>query len=355
MYSAEQLSKYSFFKETLKDNKLEWILDPLTGVISRSFFLNFVKSLINDKTPFTFGIVDLDNFKFINDNYGHHVGDLVLRDIGENLANYYSDIGLIGRFGGDEFLFVDFKHLEYDDKKQSLKQLYVTSAVLRKNIPLETCNPFITATVGCATYPLNTDNYDDLFALIDKALYRGKTKGRNCYIIYVEEKHANITMSRLGKRGIYTSMQRLVRQFEMVNGLDNKIHSIMPFLMEELVISDLYYVSTAGRMKSFKDRSYSEEVGDIRVLCDDDVYTENFIENSSANLCTKCPQLFEALKKKNAETLLVVRIAMDMDVYGYLLMAEPNSHRIWQEEECALVYMLAKLIAMEIKLHGFFM
>ena len=51
------------------------------------------------------------------------------------------------------------------------------------------------------------------------------------------------------------------------------------------------------------------------------------------------------LKRHAFETVLIVRVAMDMNQYGYLMCAEPRSMRIWQEEECALVYFLAKLVA----------
>ena len=62
------------------------------------------------------------------------------------------------------------------------------------------------------------------------------------------------------------------------------------------------------------------------------------------------PVFYEALKKHNVETLLVIRIGIKDITDGYLICAEPRSHRIWQEDECSIIYFLAKLIASEMRL-----
>ncbi|MBP5753800.1 MAG: PAS domain S-box protein, partial [Treponema sp.] len=67
LYSINDLRKYSFFDKIIDEISLEEILDPLTGILSRSYSIKFVRSLISEKIPFTFTIIDLDNFKFIND------------------------------------------------------------------------------------------------------------------------------------------------------------------------------------------------------------------------------------------------------------------------------------------------
>ena len=348
MYTKEQLQKYPFFSEKLDGTDLRWVLDSLTGVISRPLFLDFIRSLIEEKIPFTFGLFDLDNFKFINDNYGHHAGDVVLRTMGETLSTYFEGIGLVGRFGGDEFIFVDFKDIEYDEKKAFLKEMYESEKVVRRNIKMEDCSPLITATVGCASYPADADNLDDLFALMDKALYRGKTKGRNCYIIYVEEKHRHIKISRIAKRGIYTNMQSMVRAFEMVNGLTSRLQSVMPLLQDEMHITDLYYADTEGFMHSVLNQNTVYEIGSLSRLSGDDIYTASSPEDMKADLEKNYPMFLSVLQKLEIESLLVMRIGMDNETYGQLILAEPHSHRIWQEEEGALLYLLAKMIAARI-------
>ena len=346
MYTKEQLSKYPYFERELEETQLDFILDSLTGVVSRSYFCEYVESLIAEEIPFTISILDLDNFKFINDTYGHHAGDGVLINMADALIRYLEGIGIIGRFGGDEFLFVALNVRTYQEKKIFFEDFYENSRILRRNIPLEESNPFVTGTIGCATYPDDAKDYDSLFALIDKALYRGKTKGRNCYIIYVEEKHKNIEIRRIARHGIYTSMHSLIRQFELVPGLMNKLQSVLPLFMEELQISDIYYVGKKGIMRAVRDTAVSENVHDIVNLVTDELYSANAIEP----IAGVSPVFFEVLNQRKVETLLIVRIGMDMDIYGYLMCAEPRSRRIWQEDECALFYFLAKMIAARIQI-----
>lgn len=348
MYTSLQLRQFAFFSSLPEDDRLENMLDPLTGVLSRAYMIEYVQALIAAGTPFTFGMLDLDNFKFINDTYGHHAGDCVLVEIARSLAGFLDGYGLVGRFGGDELLFVNLRDLAYDEKKAFLSDVYDKGRVLRRNIELPDCSPFITGTVGCATFPTDAADYDDLFSLIDKTLYRGKTKGRNCHIIYVEEKHRNIEIRRIARHSVYTTMHNLVRQFEMVPGLANKLHSVIPLLMEDLRVSELYYVGADRRLHAVRNKALDENASDIDALMSDDLYASNTLDRVRRN----CPHFHAALVKNEVETVMVVRIGMDLDCYGYLICAEPRSHRIWQEDECAAMYFLAKLLAASIRIDG---
>ena len=349
MYTEQQLSRYPFFKRAFQEDRINYVLDTLTGVVSRQYILGFVRSLIEAGTPFTFGMLDLDNFKYINDTYGHHVGDIVLKSVADGLAQYLDGYGVAGRFGGDELLWINLRDRAYDDKKAFLNALYNSALVVRRNVPVEGCDPFITGTVGCATFPDDAGDFDGLFGTIDKTLYRGKRKGRNCYIIYVKEKHADIQIRHIARQGLYTSMRNLVRMFEMVPGLKNKLHSIAPVMIDELKVSDLYYVDRDRIMRAIRVQGVREDVGDIDRLMIDELFASNDLSQVEA----RSPRFFGVLSKREVESLMVVRIGMDNEpTDGYLVCAEPRNRRLWQEEECALVFFLAKLIAARIRIDG---
>lgn len=348
MYKLEQLTKYPYFAERLRDTAPEALLDYLTGVVSRGHILWFAQWLIGQEIPFSFAILDLDNFKFINDTYGHHVGDQVLVRVAEDLAAALDGIGLVGRFGGDEFLMVNLRDVTYDANKAFFAELY-NGKVLRKNIRLEECSPFVTGTVGCATYPKDAQNYTRLFELIDKTLYRGKSKGRNCHIIYVEEKHRDIEIRQIARHGLYTTFSGIIRQFELVPGLVNKLQNVMPLLMEELQISDLYYVGKSGFMRAVRNQDINEQVTGLDVLLrSDDLFASNDMEE----VRRRSPLFYETVEKLEVETLCVVRIGFRMDTNGYLICAEAKNRRIWQEAECAILYFLAKMTAAGIAIEG---
>ena len=348
MYTREQLERYPYFAEKLAETETEGLLDQLTGLVSRGHILWFAQWLIERKIPFSFAMVDLDNFKFINDTYGHHVGDQVLVSVADSLAAMLEGIGVAGRFGGDELMIVNQRDVTYDACKAFFTEMY-DGKVLRRNIRLEDCNPFITGTTGCAVYPKDAEDYDSLFELLDKTLYRGKTKGRNCHIIYVEEKHRDIQIRQIARHGMFTTYNAMMRQFEFSPGLVNKLRSVMPILMEELQISDLYYVGRRGVMRAVRDSRVREEAGDVgRLLRNDDLFSGNSLEEVEE----RSPLFCEVMKKREVETLCIVRIGMKTETDGYLICAEARNRRIWQEAECAILFFLAKMIAASIRIDG---
>ncbi len=348
MYTVEQLTKYPYFAERIKDTAPEALMDYLTGVVSRGHILWFAQWLIEHEIPFSFAMLDLDNFKFINDTYGHFAGDQILVRVAEDLIAMLDGIGLVGRFGGDEFLIVNLRDVTYDANKAFFLEMY-NGTVLRRNIQLEDCNPFITGTVGCASYPKDAQNYTRLFELIDKTLYRGKSKGRNCHIIYVEEKHRDIEIRQIAKHGLYTAFSGMIRQFEFAPGLINKLRNVMPLLMEELQISDLYYVGTEGVMRAVRNPEMNEPVTGLDLLLQsDDLFTGNDMEE----VRRRSPAFHETLSRLEMETLCVLRIGYGMETNGYLICAEKRNRRIWQEAECAILYFLSKMIAASIRIDG---
>ena len=74
--------------------------DNLTQVYSREVIIDYATSLIRRKIPFSFGIVDIDNFKYVNDTYGHLSGDKILKTVSTRLMKLIGTIGAVGRFGG---------------------------------------------------------------------------------------------------------------------------------------------------------------------------------------------------------------------------------------------------------------
>ena len=70
MYTREQLQKYAYFEQILRTKDISSVLDSMTGLLSRQHIVGFIQSLVESKIPFTLAVLDLDNFKFINDTYG---------------------------------------------------------------------------------------------------------------------------------------------------------------------------------------------------------------------------------------------------------------------------------------------
>ena len=340
IYTINKLRKYSFFDNLMDEVSLTEILDPLTGLISRAYSVRFVRSLIAEHRPFTFAMIDLDNFKFINDSLGHTAGDKVLTTVSKHLAEFVDGYGIVGRFGGDELLMIDLEHIKTDEKNSFFEKLYSNSQGLRFTMDFGNGGSFITATVGAASFPEDADNYADLFTLIDKMLYYGKSKGRNCFTVYEEQKHKNLEVTKIARRGLYSYIYQLRTGMEEANGFENKLKAAMPVLSEILKVNDIYYVQNDGRLKAVMNPQFDGNASDIAELMTEDLFSENTLDKVK----NKSPEFYITLIDKGFETTLIVRIRKASQIYGYLVCAVKRSLRIWQENECAVLYYTAGLL-----------
>ena len=113
-YTNDDLKMFPFFQ----NKEISSVIDYLTEVVNRECTINFIKSLITSKTPFSLYFLDIDNFKIINDECGHQIGDIVLKEITSILIENTKEKGLVGRFGGDEFIIVSLQTTDYDSTWQ---------------------------------------------------------------------------------------------------------------------------------------------------------------------------------------------------------------------------------------------
>ena len=343
LYTIEDLRKYRFFDKIIDEINLAEILDPLTGLLSRAYVIRFVQSLIAENTPFTFTIIDLDNFKLINDTYGHTAGDKVLTSITKGLVEFTDGFGLAGRFGGDEILFIDLKHITKEDKVQFFEDLYGSSNVLRKEVYFGNGAAFVTGTAGCASFPEDSKDFNDLFSLIDKMLYLGKNKGRNCFTIYNEAKHKDIEIRKIANNGIFTSMHKLKQDIENEKGFEKRLLKALPQLNEVLQIHDLFYVTDDGKMRAVLDKSFCADASDLPDVMEEDLFSESTLDL----IKKRSPIFYKSLTSNGFETVLISRIRKGKTTKGYLVCAVKRSLRIWQENECAILFYLSELLAEE--------
>lgn len=126
-------------------------------------------------------ILDLDNFKNINDKYGHLFGDEVLICVASILKRSFRNDDIVGRIGGDEFLVL-MKNVSDSEKiTERCKQLLDD---IRSAFAARTCA--LTASIGVSIVSGNAARYDELFLQTDDALYQAKDAGRNCHILCVQ-------------------------------------------------------------------------------------------------------------------------------------------------------------------------
>lgn len=161
-------------------------VDPLTELPNRRAFKRELEALIvaarASGRPLSLGFCDIDLFKNFNDRHGHETGDRVLRYVAAALARAFADTGVVGRFGGEEFVVAlpDMSLAKarkaIDTARQKLSERRLRAAA--DNADLGS----VTFSAGVATLGEN-DGSADVLRRADEALYQAKAAGRNCVVI----------------------------------------------------------------------------------------------------------------------------------------------------------------------------
>ncbi len=152
--------------------------DSLTGLLTRREFLErvnyFHKIALREKLPYALIIADLDNFKEINDQFGHLTGDETLKTIGNAIIANLRESDLACRFGGDEFLFF-LPNSTYDQAKQLGNRLH---AIVREAINCSWLDVDLSISLGIVCYPDNpAKNLQEMISAADNTLYQEKWAG----------------------------------------------------------------------------------------------------------------------------------------------------------------------------------
>ena len=148
--------------------------DTLTGLYNRRTASNLINKFLEEKNFFAFIILDLDNFKQINDRFGHECGDTVIKDAAMKMKKYFSDKGIIARLGGDEFLVV-LSDLSSREVEARLKNF----SLMQKSVEYKSQQVKYTMSIGYSFFPEQSKNYRELYQNADMALYDVKMSGRN--------------------------------------------------------------------------------------------------------------------------------------------------------------------------------
>jgi len=160
-----------------KGLEIDLIHDKLTGIYNRLFFDEQYSYLINkskkDNIPLSLIIIDIDNFKIINDTYGHKKGDLILKEVSNTIKNSIRRMDLPFRYGGEEFAVLL--------PNTVLEEAVIVAKRINENIPqqikLENNKP-VTISGGVGEYKID-EHPKEFFKRVDEALYEAKKSGKN--------------------------------------------------------------------------------------------------------------------------------------------------------------------------------
>ena len=154
--------------------------DGLTGLLTRNALVRRLKPVLAGERAFFLGIMDIDDFRGINDTFGHSAGDVVLRRMGAVLQEQLGDADMASRIGGDEFVFV-MPGIVGKESAESLLPRICAASFTHEDVPCP-----ISVSIGFAAFPNDGAAFEVLHKEAGKALYHAKRQGKRHCAFYGE-------------------------------------------------------------------------------------------------------------------------------------------------------------------------
>ncbi len=164
-------------------------IDLLTGILNKLTFEEYAGNCLEsslESEQRALLIIDLDDFKSVNDNYGHAMGDKVLETVGETMRSVFTDDDYLGRIGGDEFAVLINTSLgsEVELREHISKKCNEFSESFRRRFDEYDNGIRVSVSIGAAISPVDGRSFTELYAACDKALYKSKKSGKNRFSFF---------------------------------------------------------------------------------------------------------------------------------------------------------------------------
>lgn len=280
IYLTGRIINGTKFQESQKSTKIieELQIDSLTKVYNKKTITAYGERRIKlgQKENCALIILDLDHFKPVNDAYGHLAGDNVLEKTGKLLLDIVGENGLVGRYGGDEFLLI----VENIDNEQVQRGLLRTLMVSIRNAfqgAFEDIN--ITASLGCARFPLNGNEFTELFKKADFCLYRAKDKGRDRYVFYRDDLHGELYKKAIEAKSGVKYDEREILELKYMSEFMQQLNKA-PFQAIKTVLQHMQETYNLDSINIYygedMKRIYNVGKKDVKLAIADYVYSEAF-------------------------------------------------------------------------------
>lgn len=340
--------------------------DVLTGLFNKAALQHQITlgmNSVNPKLMQSVFIIDIDNFKMVNDTYGHLCGDILLADIAKTIKNHFRTSDLIGRIGGDEFLVYlpeisgeDVAARKADNLIQKLNQITPGGHAVA-----------ISCSVGGVVVPGGTSDYLTLYQLADRALYYQKTHGKNGFTFY------NQSMCSSPGEYLKSAVGTAIKSDEL-NAADDELaqytfymlyHSKdIPSAVNQLVeiVGQSYDVSRMYIFEKWDEQPYchktyewcapgiASEKNDKEDFCYNKA--EDYAENFSEEDIFYCrdtnelqPSLYNVLKPQGVCSFLQCAMLDNGQFKGYVGFDECREKRFWTKQQIATLSLISNVLS----------
>lgn len=313
-------------------------------------------------------IIDVDDFKLVNDRYGHMFGDVVLREIADEMRRLFREGDIIARIGGDEFLI--FMMGVTSEEVVTLRAQKVIDAFQRL-MRQQLAQSRISCSVGIAFCPRDGESFEALFQRSDMALYEAKSMGKNCYLIFNKDsmdrpfglidsqRAANTRIDTYDSPGMVINelIEQSFRKLYESDDMELAISSILELVGRRFQVSRSYIY------EDDEDGNYTSNTFE---WCNDGIapqkhlmqhidyerlgktYKESFDESG----IFYCPDITslpktqrEYLESMGVKSLLQCAIRDDGGFRGFVGFDDCVIRRVWMREQIDALIFTAKLLS----------
>ena len=341
-------SELSFRRESDKDAMLD--------MLNKKAIIEYAKQRLSHPELASYLVIlDLDNFKMVNDTYGHMFGDTVLVAFTEIINKAMGNHGVVGRLGGDEILIVTNGIPNKAALRPFLREIRTNMELAYKG-KLDGIS--LTCSIGAAAYPEHASSYEQTMVLADKMLYLAKDKGRNRYLIYTPELHQDYVNSN---QHAAPGPKKPIKQYNNIGILQ---YMLSEYLIKQASCND-YVFEQIGRSFRLSEvlciysrgtigfRWAEDGEGlraeDMEFLDVDDPFLNQVDENGLYLMDGRYliqddfPQLYEKLAARKIEAAIFYRMMKNGKPDGYVLFAKHHQRQKWSEYETIALAVAAKI------------
>lgn len=311
-------------------------------------------------------LLDLDNFKSINDTYGHLYGDAVLSRIGETLLTMFRASDIVGRMGGDEFMVL-LKNVSdevVEDRCRLLLEAF--RKLLKEHAP----DLDVSCSIGAALAPRHGVSYAEVFQRADEALYLAKRCGKNQHKIYSSQlqydamldggSHAVTRIDSDEQPGMadHSFVRFVFRRLYESSDLDDTINELLTYIGEQWGVSRVYIFennhdnTACSNTFEWCNQGVSpekENLQNVSYIHDIQGWPEVFNEHG-VFYCTDIRKLeprFRAILEPQGIKSMLQCAIMDGGVFrGYVGFDENTTNRLWTQDQITLLQFLSEVLAL---------
>lgn len=339
-------------------------IDPLTGLYNKATTTALADAILSSEKDGLHALIvlDIDNFKGVNDTLGHAFGDAVLMDVCAKLKALFRSDDIVGRIGGDEFAIL---MRNVPDTNRVLRKTAEIGRVFRRTYAGEQDNYKISCSMGIIMAEHNNDCFETLYPKADAALYQAKRSGKDMFVLYREEDAEKYSSEN--KRAHDAEPRCLNDQWNIEDRIFRLLFDAKHFSdsinMALALIGQQYQVSRAYIFENDRDNQYTSNifewcapgitsekenlqnikisVGQVSIL---DCFDENglFYCNDISTLPDFLKQILES---QEIQSTLQMEIVNEGKIGGFIGVDECSGRRVWTVDEIDTLSFLSSILS----------